>query len=349
MADSGDIPAKPRRRHDQVLKSFFASPPCAQSFVRDFAARGWARELRLRSIRDLPTEHIGFAGQARRSDAAWRVPLRRGPGSVVFHVEFQSSVDRDMLARSLEYAAHLNRFFSRPGAAAEFAGPAPVVLSYVFYAGSRPWDAPRTAAELAPPGSPTLAALQAQHRYRVLDARSAPERDLPNEGTILRLLVDVIRDHCAMPQVVDALAKRYAGPEHAGVRAGFAAWAEEAMRALGQSEEAIGAAVEQIKNPREGGRMSWQVVEAVEEAREQGVVQGREQGLAEGVARGREQGTALMVRQAARKFGPETGEQLARILRSASAEAAGEVADAILDCETGDELLAKAANGCSVK
>ena len=93
--------------------------------------------------------------------------------------------------------------------------------------------------------------------------------------------------------------------------------------------------------------MSWQIVEAIEEAREQGVAQGLARGREQGVAQGREQGVALLVRLAARKFGPETGEQLAGILRSASADAAGEVADAILDCDTGGELLAKAANGCS--
>ena len=62
--------------------------------------------------------------------------------------------------------------------------------------------------------------------------------------------------------------------------------------------------------------------------------------------RGREeQGRALVVRQASRKFGAETGQRLEELVGSMGPEQLVRVGDAVVDCNTGDDLLAEAANG----
>ena len=68
---------------------------------------------------------------------------------------------------------------------------------------------------------------------------------------------------------------------------------------------------------------------------EDGVDEGREEGL--------ERGQVLVLRkQAARKFGPETAEELSRVLdRLKERDRIEEVANAVLDCDTGDEFLAR--------
>ncbi len=341
MAQSNKSKKKPRRRHDEVLKGFFSAKAAARSLVQEFMAGGWAGELDLASMEDVPTEHIGLGGQARRSDAAWRVRLRDSARSVVFHVEFQSAVDPNMLLRSFEYVGHLYKFLSKDGA--RIAGGVPVVLSGVLYIGAKPWDAPTATDQLAPPGSPTLARLQTRHRYAVLDMRSAATRDLPCDGSVLRWLAELLRDWRALSRLVDALAEDYSGPEHADLREGFAMVAEEALLAAGASLDTVRNVVEQVKKPNGGTRMSWQIAEEFEKVRQEGRAEGRAEGRHEGRAEGRHEGRAdFAVRSAARKFGADVADELRSALATAGPEAAQDMADAIIDCETADELLARA-------
>ena len=76
-----------------------------------------------------------------------------------------------------------------------------------------------------------------------------------------------------------------------------------------------------------------------------GVEQGVEQGIEQGMVRERK---ALVVRQASRKFGAETGKRLEELVGSMGPEQLVLLADAVVDCDTGDDLLAEAANGASV-
>ena len=275
--------------------------------------------------------------ELRRVDAAWWVPFRHQRRAVVFHVEYQSAVGYDMLFRSLEYVAHLYRFLKD---SEQWNNPdgsgAPAVLSAVLHVGPEPWRALTSLAALAPPGSPSAARRQTVHAYGVLDSRSAAEQDLPADGTLLRWLVDLVRDWQNLGRVTEALAARYGGPEHAGVREGHAVWAEEAARAMGVAPATIDRIVERIRHPREGGDMSWPAAEAAEDLRREGREQRLEQGLADK--------RALVVRLAERRFGSGTAERLRRILAGSGSELVDE-ADAVVDCDSGDKLLARATNG----
>ena len=61
--------------------------------------------------------------------------------------------------------------------------------------------------------------------------------------------------------------------------------------------------------------------------------------------KGREE---LLVRLASRKFGAETAKRLEELVGSMGPEQLVRVGDAVVDCDTGDDLLAEAANGTSV-
>ena len=83
--------------------------------------------------------------------------------------------------------------------------------------------------------------------------------------------------------------------------------------------------------------MSWQAAEAAEELRRESSEQGLEQGLADK--------RALVVRLAERRFGSGTAERLRRILAGSGSELVDEAADTVVDCDSGDKLLARATNG----
>ena len=61
--------------------------------------------------------------------------------------------------------------------------------------------------------------------------------------------------------------------------------------------------------------------------------------------KGREE---LVVRLASRKFGAKTGKRLEELVGSLDPEQLVRVGDAVVDCNTGDDLLAEAVNGASV-
>ena len=67
------------------------------------------------------------------------------------------------------------------------------------------------------------------------------------------------------------------------------------------------------------------------------------EGLGKGRAEGRAEGRAIVCRLARLKFGAGTAERLARLLEEISdPERIARIGDRIIECETGEELLARA-------
>ena len=74
-----------------------------------------------------------------------------------------------------------------------------------------------------------------------------------------------------------------------------------------------------------------------------GVEEQKERAHREGLTRG---GRDLVCRQARLKFGTRTAERLARLLDDITdPEAIARIGDRIIQCETGEELLARAREG----
>ncbi len=93
--------------------------------------------------------------------------------------------------------------------------------------------------------------------------------------------------------------------------------------------------------------MEQGLAQGVEQGLAQGVEQGMAQGIKQGLAQGVEQGLARGVKQAqvdmARwRFGEETAGRLAELLEAAGAERASRIGRLLAECETGEELIAKA-------
>ena len=86
----------------------------------------------------------------------------------------------------------------------------------------------------------------------------------------------------------------------------------------------------------------------LEEAMTMGTVQTAfQRGLEEMVQQGMEQGqTRILQRQVTRRFGSETAAELSRLLlRFSNPEGIARAADAILDCDSGEEFLARVREG----
>ena len=121
------------------------------------------------------------------------------------------------------------------------------------------------------------------------------------------------------------------------------------MRSAGVPAERREVIVEGIIQPGEALEMGQTYYEEWVEGHERrGMAKGVKKGVKRGKVRGRQEGREEMVlRLASRKFGAETAERLEGLVGAMGPEQLVQVFDAVVDCETGDELLAEAANGAS--
>ena len=78
------------------------------------------------------------------------------------------------------------------------------------------------------------------------------------------------------------------------------------------------------------------------EGLKEGIAQGIAQGIEQGISRGIEQERSLVCRMAARKFAAETAPRLSALLEGETdPERFAQVGEWIIECETGDDLLAR--------
>ena len=332
---------KRHRRHDQSYKHLFREPRAVAALIRDFAAKDWAHELDLTTLRRFPTENVGPDLKRRFCDCAWQVRFKNGR-SVVFLFEFQSSGDPDMALRILRYTEAAISALRGNKALLDPDGAVPLVLAFVVNTGPRPWNAARTvseltgARELSPALARAVADLGIRHGYWVLDLQLAFAQDLLPEDSLLNWLAALEREPWTnLPRVHRAMAEHWGGPDRLAARQAFAAWTVERMLAAGVPEAYRSELKERIEQPTEVEEMGQTYAEWAESHRQQGL------------ERGRAEGRAMLVRLASRRFGAETAQQLAGMVGAMGAEELTRVGDAVVDCDTGDELLAVAGNGAT--
>ena len=128
-------------------------------------------------------------------------------------------------------------------------------------------------------------------------------------------------------RVVGEVLEAYPRPQHARLREAFREWVLGAAESWGIGEEVL----EEVKSLKEAGMIYAGVEEQKEQAHREGLTRGRRD---------------LVCRQARLKFGVSTAKQLARLLNDITdPEAIARIGDRIIQCDTGEELLAGAREG----
>ena len=320
-------------------------------------------------------------GAQRYADAVWRIRYAGADArTLVLLLEFQSTVDPDMAARTLAYTSLLREHLRRQGRLDP--DGALRTLAVVVYSGPKPWSAAGAAGAvpLSPDGAPLLTVIAP---YRLLDSRRAATDDSTERNPALAVLgvegaaspAQAAARMQAMaqwlPQVLtDRDTRREFG---ASVAAWLAATMPRLFSSAGDEEiESIGLGLFEEEDEMTTLHLrakEWEaewlrqgIAQGMERGLEQGMEQGMERGLAQGVERGLAQGMerglaqgmeqgverglaqerSLLREQAAHKFGATVGEELARRLESTSdAEALRDIGVLIIDCTDGAELLAR--------
>ena len=134
--------------HDSSYKKFFSRADMVESLVRDFISEELAQELDFTTLKLMPTAFQKHGQTERRSDLIWRLKWRNGSHCLLaILLEFQSTVDKKMLCRLLEYAT---LFLEQTLDEKTSKGLAlPKILPVVLYNGAKPWSAPCVYGELS--------------------------------------------------------------------------------------------------------------------------------------------------------------------------------------------------------
>ena len=307
------------------------------------------------------TSHAG--GQHRHAnDMVWRAPFRDRSEDdtgawlyLVVMLEFQSEVDFLMPLRIRHYvdSLHMEQWRGRRFRSTDRLAP---VLPIVLYTGRSLWSAAPQVIDLVTPGATgaghgegDLASranpLFAGERYLVVDTLRVGADDLrhDNAAALLAGLENPSPERIAGQ--LAALHRRLGARELAPLRELMLRWARQVARRRLKLDLEIEdmAQTERLDESDDleayyAARLrAWQ-----DEYRAEGRAEGIEQGLEQGLAAERE----LLCRQTARKFGAGTAERLAGLLaRIGDTRRLAEVGDWIIDCATGDDLIARFGNG----
>ena len=322
-----DSPGSPRRKHDQVYKFFFSQAVTVAELLEDYIAPEWVDQLDLSTLKKLSPARVDHRLEHRQADMLWRVDFRHQPGFMALLIEFQSEVDPMMAARVLRYVTDNQENLIDESNKHRV----PPVLACVVHNGRPPWRTATDIADLLSPMLPQLRDRTVRLPYQVLDMRAPPRREL-RERRILTWLRELERDGGTTEKVLavlDQVLEEYPDPEHARIPMAFELWAVGAARKWGRSDEELS----QITTLLEARKMYTQIEEEMARLR------------AEGRQQGRQEGFRALERQVAKKFGAEAAVQLSGVIGNLRGrDQLNAAADAIIECDTIAELLARLAN-----
>lgn len=353
-ARAGQVDTLFRMDNDTAFKRIFSHRIMARHlldwFVGDVqGARELVARLDLARLRRRPEQTVGGTpGNLHRfaNDIVWEAPFTDSPDpdpkawiELMLLWEFQRTPDWLMPVRIRNYVDchHLDawRADGKRFGASDRLQP---VLPIVIYTGKEPWTAAQRVIDLVTPVPgelPELTDLPSRRNglfagdgYLMLDMRGI-ERDDFTEDNAVSLLAELtspsLAGHTARKarKLFDVLAS-----EDRDLRLALLEWIEqESGLDLGVSE--------------------MDVVETLRPADREGFFENRRERWsdrirAEGLAAGREEERQLLVRQVERKFGQGPARRLASLLAGVDDPSRlSEVGTWIIDCETGDDLIAR--------
>ena len=333
------------RRHDQSYKLLFSLPLAIEHMIRGFVDGRLAGELDFARAESLATERSTPGLVRSQADMLWKVHFRGSSRYLLVQLEFQSAPERYMSVRALCYIAlHYQGLIGTRERRTELApgGLLPPALAITIYNGRQRWTAPENVFDLIEPVRGWLAERQPKLRHQVLDLRTlARQPPIAEEPNVVAWIASMELDPSGrnVMRVVREMLAVYGGPKHARLREAFREWVLGAAESWGIGDEVL----EQVKSLKEAGMIYAGVEEQKEQAHREGFGRGRMEGRAEGRMEGR---ATLVCRQARLKFGARTAERLSRRLDDITdPEAIARIGDQIIECETGEELLARAGQG----
>lgn len=283
-------------------------------------------ELDLDNMKLGSTEYVNKEGSKSMSDLVWKIPSLNvlHPFILYLLIEFQSTFERNMVDRVVDYASQLEKREQQN----RKPGKSEIRLRAVsVFTGKHPW----TPSAYREPPSHHQSVMPLGYQYgRVIDARRLSLQGL--DQTELAVLAMRLEQAATAGEAISILGEVFDHYEEEHIGSAFHG------RVVGMDflTRADGSRVsyEQLLMEHKGGTMPQAEQTRFEEFFEEH----RIQAINEGQIEGRRE---MLRRMAARRFDAETVERFAERLRTIDDPARlTDIFDALFDCETAEELLA---------
>jgi len=129
-----------QQSHDRGYRAIFSNVELVQQLLESFVHESWVKDIDFIQATLFNTSVISPAYQKKESDIIWRLPLKSGFDVYLFLLlEFQSSVDKFMAFRMLQYIIQLYHSLKKQNPKLTSLPP---VFPLVLYNGEQPWTAP---------------------------------------------------------------------------------------------------------------------------------------------------------------------------------------------------------------
>jgi predicted transposase/invertase (TIGR01784 family) len=131
--------------HDSGYKKLFSNKTIFRELIQTFVDEPWVADLDFEQAETIDKSFISEHYKETESDLIYRVGLHGREVYIYILLEFQSTVDRFMAMRVLNY---ISNFYMDYLASERNVGKLPAVFPIVLYNGDRRWRAPVQIAEL---------------------------------------------------------------------------------------------------------------------------------------------------------------------------------------------------------
>ena len=136
-----------RHGHDRGYQALFSFARMVRDLLTENVRQPWLAEVDLSRLERVPSTFIGRRLSKREGDIIWKAPFRGASLYLYFPFEFQSTVQRFMAVRAMQYQSLVYEELIRRKELTD-GGKIPPVLVIVLYNGAQRWTAARDVADL---------------------------------------------------------------------------------------------------------------------------------------------------------------------------------------------------------
>lgn len=214
--------------HDLGYKRLFSHPEMIRDLLQGFVAEPWIAELDFSTLEKYPTVFVSDHLKERRDDVIWRVKWGAEYLYIYVLLEFQSSVNRYMAVRLMDYLSLLYQDLVDAKQITKDR-KLPPVLPIVLYNGQRRWTAPIDIAELIAAGPEKLVNYRPQLRYLLIDESAYADTNLATQRNLVAALfrLEASRDPQQVREVLTVLVDWLQEPEQQELRHSFLVWLKQ--------------------------------------------------------------------------------------------------------------------------
>ena len=170
--------------HDIGYKKLFQNRVIFRELLETFVHEAWVREIDFDTCETLDKSFIADHYKETESDLIYKLRLRGQEAYIVILLEFQSSVDRLMALRVLNY---MTAFYLDYAASHTPVHKLPPLFPIVLYRGKHPWTAPTRMSDLIE-NHELLGRFAVQFEYWKIAEQDFPPEELTHIGNIVSTL-----------------------------------------------------------------------------------------------------------------------------------------------------------------